>query len=63
MVVREHRGGRGKFLMRCVMEDLAGVRRVLLGTLDAHALYAQVGFGPLERPELMMERLSDEPAS
>ncbi len=35
----------------------------MLGTLDAHALYEQVGFGPLERPELMMERLSDEPAS
>ena len=63
MVLREHRGGRGKFLLRCVMEDLAGVRRVVLGTLDAHALYEQVGFGPLERPELMMERLSDEPAS
>ena len=32
MVVPAHRGGRGKFLMRCVMDDLEPVRRVTLGT-------------------------------
>jgi hypothetical protein len=55
-VLAEHRGGRGKFLMRCIMEDLAGVRRVSLGTRDAHALYAQFGFEVLDHPEGLMER-------
>ena len=36
LVLAEHRGGRGQFLMRCVMEDLEPVRRVSLGTRDAH---------------------------
>ena len=55
MVLPDHRGGRGKFLMRCVMEDLAPVRRVILGTRDAHGLYAQFGFTPLQHPDGMME--------
>lgn len=31
--------------------DLQGLRRWLLATLDAHAVYAPVGFAPLQNPE------------
>jgi hypothetical protein len=58
-VLEPHRGGRGKFLMTCIGDDLALVRRVMLGTQDAHGLYAQFGFAPLGRPELWMERVLD----
>jgi GNAT superfamily N-acetyltransferase len=34
---------------------LQGLRRVLLATKDAHAVYARCGFGPLARPERFME--------
>jgi GNAT superfamily N-acetyltransferase len=46
-VLEEHRGhGLGKFLMRAVMAHpaLTGARRTMLGTRDAHGLYAQYGF-------------------
>lgn len=46
-VLEEHRGrGLGKFLMRTVMAHpaLSGARRTMLGTRDAHGLYAQYGF-------------------
>jgi len=56
-VVPEHHGeGLGTFLMRCVMDDLANVERVMLGTRDAHGLYAKVGFVPVAAPERWMER-------
>ena len=32
-----------------------GVRRVLLGTRDAHEVYARVGFVPLAHPERLMQ--------
>ena len=63
MVVPAHRGGRGKFLMRCVMDDLEPVRRVTLGTRDAHGLYAQFGFTPVQHPESWMEHARPEPAA
>ncbi|WP_380784925.1 GNAT family N-acetyltransferase [Sphingomonas sp. R86521] len=34
-----------------------GMRRVALGTLDAHGVYEALGFHPLLRPERFMERL------
>jgi GNAT superfamily N-acetyltransferase len=34
---------------------LAGLRRYLLATRDAHEIYARVGFVPLARPERFME--------
>ena len=46
-VLEEHRGrGLGKFMMRAVMAHpaLSGARRAMLGTRDAHGLYAQYGF-------------------
>ena len=36
--------------------DLQGLRRVLLGTRDAHGLYAQFGFTALQAPHRFMER-------
>ncbi|MGH8979027.1 MAG: GNAT family N-acetyltransferase [Acidimicrobiia bacterium] len=60
LVLPEHRGGRGQFLLRCVMEDLEPVRRVSLGTRDAHDFYARFGFraGP-EYVGRSMERIDD----
>lgn len=52
---------RGKGLSRRIIEqviahpDLQGLRRMLLATRDAHALYAQYGFKPLAAPDRMME--------
>jgi GNAT superfamily N-acetyltransferase len=56
VVPEHHGGGLGTFLMRCVMDDLANVERVMLGTRDAHGLYAKVGFVPVAAPERWMER-------
>jgi len=58
-VVETARGrGLGKRLVAFVMAhpDLQRVRRFMLATRDAHALYAQYGFAPLARPEVFMER-------
>lgn len=35
----------------------AGIRRFALTTADAHGVYAELGFRPLARPAMMMERL------
>ncbi len=57
-VVASHRGrGIATWLCRCVLEhpDVSTNRRVLLGTDDAHELYAQLGFTPLEHTERFMD--------
>lgn len=57
-VLEEYRGRwLGKWLVDCFLEhhDLQGLRRWLLITLDAHALYTQKGFGPLQEPGRFME--------
>lgn len=57
-VIAELRGrGLGRWLVNCVFEhpDLQGLRRWMLATKDAHGLYAQSGFGPLQSPEWFME--------
>lgn len=57
-VLEEHRGqGLGKFLMQCIMRHpaLQGLRRWILLTRDAHALYKQFGFTPLKSAERYME--------
>src|SRR5439155_16247150 len=49
-VLEAYRGrGLSKWLMECVLARpaLAGGRRVLLGTRDAHGLYQRYGFTPL----------------
>ena len=34
---------------------MATVRRWMLGTADAHGVYAGLGFGPIKAPERLME--------
>jgi GNAT superfamily N-acetyltransferase/predicted metal-dependent hydrolase len=56
-VLLEHRGkGVSKQLMETILEhrDLQGLRRFMLATVDAHGLYAQFGFEPLDHPERYM---------
>jgi hypothetical protein len=44
-------------LDRDVIEpEVQGLRRWMLGTRDAHGLYAELDFAPLKRPETFMER-------
>lgn len=57
-VLEAYRGrGLGKWMVAAIMAlpELKGMRRILLATFDAHSLYAREGFGPLARPERMME--------
>ncbi|WP_208296550.1 GNAT family N-acetyltransferase [Massilia sp. CCM 8734] len=58
-VIPEYRGrGFSKEIMKAVLAhpSLKGLRRLTLATGDAHALYAQFGFTPPQRPESLMER-------
>ncbi len=53
-----HRGrGLGKRLMEAVMAhpDVQGVRRFMLATDDAHALYERFGFHSPRDPDRLME--------
>ncbi len=57
-VDRPARGrGLGTWLVGAVRDHLGmtGVRRVLLATNDAHAVYARLGFTPLAEPDRWME--------
>lgn len=49
--------GISKLLMRCVLAhpELQGLRRICLGTKDAHGLYRQFGFERNAAPENWME--------
>jgi N-acetylglutamate synthase-like GNAT family acetyltransferase len=54
----EYRGRNlGKWLVGTILNrsDFASMRRLMLATRDAHGLYAQFGFTPLEAPERWME--------
>ena len=60
-ILPEYQGkGYGKKLMKAIMKhsNLQGLRRWGLGTDDAHGLYKQFGFAPLQKPENMMEILN-----
>ena len=48
--------GLGTALAIAVRDHLAprGLRRILLATEDAHAVYAKAGFAPLAKPEKWM---------
>lgn len=62
-ICSETRGqGAGKALMQSIMahEDLQDLRRWMLATRDAHGLYQQYGFSPLENPERLMQRLDPD---
>jgi len=57
-VVETERGqGLSKKLVAAVQThpQLQGLRRFLLATLDAHGLYDQLGFRPIQEPERFME--------
>lgn len=57
-VLEGHRGhGLGKWMMQAVMEhpDLQGLRRWMLVTKDAHALYRPFGFTAPAHPDRHME--------
>src|SRR5262245_33209360 len=59
-VLEDHRGrGISKAMMQMAVTHpkLQGLRRWLLVTRDAHALYAQFGFTPLAHAERHMERV------
>ncbi len=54
-----HRGkGLGKLIMEAVTShpDLQNLRRMMLGTADAHGLYRQFGFTDVDKLERWMER-------
>lgn len=58
--------GLGNWLAGAVRDHLAelGVRRILLATADAHAVYAKVGFAPLTDPHRWMQLdQRDQPVS
>lgn len=52
--------GLSKWLVQYILgyPELAGLRRWLLATADAHGLYAQMGFSPIKKPETFMEIVS-----
>jgi GNAT superfamily N-acetyltransferase len=57
-ILESHRGrGLSKWLMDCIMRHsaLQNLRRWILLTGDAHGLYAQFGFTPVNSPERYME--------
>jgi GNAT superfamily N-acetyltransferase len=57
-IIPEHRGkGLSKELMQAIMAhpDVQGMRRWILLTMDAHGLYRQFGWTPVEHPERYME--------
>ena len=62
-VIPEFRGrGVAKLLMRAILAhpDLQNLRSFLLGTRDAHGLYAQFGFAALEDPSRLMAKYGSE---
>ncbi len=58
VVLPEHQGkGLARSLVRAFREhpELQGLRRWLLGTRDAHGVYAPLGFAPIADPARLME--------
>ncbi|MFD9394948.1 GNAT family N-acetyltransferase [Streptomyces sp. NPDC060000] len=55
--------GIGTALVAAVRDHLRphGLRRVLLATHDAHGVYEQVGFEPLEKPDRWMALIFEKP--
>jgi N-acetylglutamate synthase-like GNAT family acetyltransferase len=57
-IIEEYRGrGLSKWLMQIIMShpDLQGLRRMMLGTRDAHELYKKFGFTPLNNVDRWMQ--------
>jgi nitroimidazol reductase NimA-like FMN-containing flavoprotein (pyridoxamine 5'-phosphate oxidase superfamily)/GNAT superfamily N-acetyltransferase len=63
-VAEPHRGrGLGRALVRFALAHPAHreIARWMLGTKDAHGVYAHEGFGPIEEPERLMQRVVAPP--
>ena len=63
-VLDEHRGGGlGTAMVRLIVEHPAvgDIRLQLLGTADAHGLYARFGYTPLAEPARWMVRRRADP--
>ncbi len=63
-ILEAHRGrGFGKRLVAAILAHprLQDLRRFLLGTLDAHGLYAKFGFEPLKEAQRYMEIQRSKP--
>lgn len=62
VVATERRSGIGRRMVRALLDhgEVQGLRRVLLFTADAHAVYAALGFRPIARPERGMEILKTD---
>jgi len=63
-VLPEHRErGLAKQLLNVILNcpTLQGLRRWMLATNDAHALYRQFGFAALDQPDLIMHRKRGQP--
>jgi GNAT superfamily N-acetyltransferase len=63
-VLEEFRGqGLGKWMMEVVLShpELQNLRRFTLATRDAHGLYLQFGFAPIQKPENYMEIRKADP--
>lgn len=59
-VLDNYRGqGLGKLFMRYILDDsaLKNVKKWLLATKDAHALYRQLGFTDIPAPEFWMQKI------
>jgi GNAT superfamily N-acetyltransferase len=59
-VLESHRGrGLSKWMMACILDhpELQGLRRWMLGTRDAHGLYAQFGFTELDDAKKYMLKI------
>lgn len=58
-VLESHRGkGVSKWLMQAINDhpQLQGLRRTMLATQDAHGLYEQFGFAPVDQPDRLMQK-------
>ncbi|TCD01159.1 GNAT family N-acetyltransferase [Pedobacter psychroterrae] len=55
--------GLSKKLMSLMLfhKDLQGLRRYMLGTVDAHGLYAQFGFKAIDHPDRLMAIVIKDP--
>jgi GNAT superfamily N-acetyltransferase len=62
-IIKEERGnGLGKALIEYILDypSLKGIKRWMLGTMDAHELYRPYGFSEVANPNRWMERLLDD---
>ena len=63
-ILDAHRGrGLARWMARCMVDtpELQGLRRWLLATRDAHAVYESVGFETVTEPSRFMQILNRDP--